>query len=199
MVLESDTPKPGYTGGIGEVRPYRGKAGTFDIAELGVQPENTGLIKSLHADGSFEGTVYVTPFHAHVAVATLKSAPTFTVPVAGTKVCDLPPLRAGSVIELTGITSDTVEVMEVSLTHQDLPLKGSAVLLRNLPAHHFVRVVYKVPLVLDKMALRLASRNAACSLAEMRVYHHQDQAVSLTRNVPDGTRHKGGVTFDVLE
>jgi hypothetical protein len=199
LAQESDLPKPGYAGGIGEVRPYKGKAGAFDIAELGVQTENTGLIKSLRADGSFEGTVYVTPFHAHIAVTALKSVPAFTVPVAGTKVCDLPPLRAGSVIELTGVTSGAVVGMEVGLTHQDLPLKGSLVVLTNLPSHHFVRVVYKVPLVLDKIALRLASRNGACSFAEMRVYYHQDQAVSLTRNIPDGTRHKGGVTFDVLE
>ncbi|MEI6233078.1 MAG: hypothetical protein WCT04_08495 [Planctomycetota bacterium] len=199
LVKESDIPRPGYAGGIGEVRPYKGKAAAFDIAELGVQAENTGLIKSLRADGSFEGTVYVTPFHAHVAVTTLKSAPTFTVPVEGTNVCELPPLRAGSVIELTGVTSGSIDEMVVSLTHQSLPLKGSAVVLTHLPTHHVVRIVYKVPLNLDNVALHLTSRTEACTLTDVKVYLHQDQSISLTRNIQDGNRNKGGVTFDVLE
>jgi hypothetical protein len=199
LAAESDTPKPGYAGGIGEVRAYQGPAGTFDIAELGVEAENTGLIKSLRQDGSFEGTVYVTPFHAHVGITTLVSKASFQIPTRTTQLCPVPGLRAGSVIEITFTNAAKPAAdIELHIVHNGIDLADDTVTLKSLIPGQHVRVVYKEPLILDGVTLGIVSHRAPVTIKDLRVYHHQDLAVSLTKGIMEGTRHKGGVTFDVL-
>ena len=194
LVAEHDAPKPGYAGGIGEVRPYRGPAGTFDIAALGTGPEKTGLIKSLRQDGSFEGTVYVVPFHAHVEVKTLASAATFQVQQEAVSLCTVPDLRAGSVLEITFTTTAApAGRLDVLLSHQGFVLPGNTVTLNNLGPGRRVRVV------LSGVTLAIAAQGGPTTLRDLRVVHHQDLAICLGKTIMDGVRHRGGVTFDVLE
>lgn len=66
-------PKSASSGGTGDVRAYTNGETSFNIVEIGSKPESAGLLKSVKADGSFEGTVYLQPFHAFVGVVDVAS------------------------------------------------------------------------------------------------------------------------------
>jgi hypothetical protein len=73
--LKKDNPRrPGLVGGTGQLRPIEYSTGDgtrrYDVVQLGHDPtaERNGLLKSVDEDGNWEGTVYLVPFHASVAV-----------------------------------------------------------------------------------------------------------------------------------
>ena len=66
-------PKSASSGGTGDVRAYTDGETSYNIVEIGSKPESAGLLKSINEDGSFEGTVYLQPFHAFVGVVDLAS------------------------------------------------------------------------------------------------------------------------------
>lgn len=66
-------PKNASSGGIGDVRAYVNGETAYNIVEIGSKPESAGLLKSINADGSFEGTIYLQPFHAFVGVVDIAS------------------------------------------------------------------------------------------------------------------------------
>ena len=61
-------PRSASSGGTGAVHAYINGETAYNIVEIGSKPESAGLLKSVNADGSFEGTVYLQPFHAFVGV-----------------------------------------------------------------------------------------------------------------------------------
>ncbi len=65
---ENEYPRSASSGGTGDVRAYVNGNTKYNIIEIGSKPESAGLLKSVKADGSFEGTVYLQPFHAAVEV-----------------------------------------------------------------------------------------------------------------------------------
>jgi hypothetical protein len=58
--------------------------------------------------------------------------------------------------------------------------------------------VHKVPLILEQLSLELVSTSGAGIIENLKVIRHQDQAINLTRNLMEGRRHQGGVTFALL-
>lgn len=67
MLQKENEPRTASTGGTGAAHPvYRGDA-SFDIVQLGDQDLN-GLLKSVKQDGSWEGSVYLTPFRSQIEV-----------------------------------------------------------------------------------------------------------------------------------
>ena len=65
---ENEEPRSASSGGTGDIRAYVNGETAYNIVEIGSKPESAGLLKSVNADGSFEGTVYLQPFHAFVGV-----------------------------------------------------------------------------------------------------------------------------------
>ena len=65
---ENEYPRYASSGGTGDVRSYNNGDIAYNIVEIGSKEESAGLLKSINADGSFEGTVYLQPFHAFVGV-----------------------------------------------------------------------------------------------------------------------------------
>jgi len=200
MIEKNDTPLRGYAGGIGEVRPYRGPGIQYDVAQLGTGESNTGLLKSLRADGTFEGTVYLVPFHAHVDVTTLLSKDAVSISTTETELCAVPSFRAGSVLEISFVPEvEPRGTIEFNLSHQGCALPGNRVELSNLKAGQKVRITYKVPLVLSNVSLTVSTMRGAVALNDLRVYHQQDMALSTTLGIKRGIRHKNGVSFDLIE
>lgn len=201
LIANDDRPKPGYAGGIGQVRPYRGAAGAFDIASLGTQPENTGLIKSLRQDGSFEGSVYVTPFHAHVEIAELRKPADTAVGAEGASVCVAEGLRPGAAIEIAFETAEASPGSEAALyfEHEGRVLDDKTVRLAGLRDGQRLRVVYKIPLPMGGVALRLAAPKGEFVARNLSAVLHQEQAVCLSLKIMEGKRHQGGVEFAILD
>lgn len=72
-LAEQNLPRPGYTGGTTSSVGVNANGKTYNIIQIGDGDDmnGQGLLKSVNADGTWEGTVYVVPFHAHVNITTL--------------------------------------------------------------------------------------------------------------------------------
>ena len=66
---ENEEPRSASSGGTGDICAYVNGETAFNIVEIGSKPESAGLLKSVNADGGFDGTVYLQPFHAAVEVS----------------------------------------------------------------------------------------------------------------------------------
>ena len=196
----ADKPIPGLAGGISAVRAYANTSGSYDIAALGCTENNTGLLKSLNADGSFEGTVYVVPFHNRVEVVPLLQKEKYTVTAKPAKLCTLKKVRQGCVIEIcfTVSAGSKADSLEVLLYRGNRKLPGQTTVLGSAGSGKKVRVVYKFPVIMDNVSFALVSRKGAAVLENLRVHRHQDLAVNSASGIWEGKRHQGGISFDVL-
>ncbi len=195
MLADHDTPKPGLAGGIGQLRPY--EAAGYDIASLGTGEAHTGLLKSIRADGSFEGSVYTVPFHAHVGIEQVAAAETLSVGPKVQTLASCEEARQGCVVEI-GFRVDSLADCDALQIETSLP--QSAVALTELAGGQQIRVVYKIPVILeDVLEVSISTDQGTAKLSQIRVIQHQDQAINLTKGIMSGQRHRGGVTFDILQ
>ncbi len=70
---ENEEPRSASSGGTGDICAYVNGETAFNIVEIGSKPESAGLLKSVNADGGFDGTVYLQPFHAFVGAVDVAS------------------------------------------------------------------------------------------------------------------------------
>ena len=68
---KENIPRSASSGGTGNVCAYVNGDTAYDIVEIGSGKDDAGLLKSVNADGSFEGTVYLQPFHAETVPVAL--------------------------------------------------------------------------------------------------------------------------------
>ena len=197
MISKHDTPRKGLAGGINEIRPWRGQRKSFDIASLGIGPSHTGLLKSLRKDGSFEGTVYAVPFHAHVNIEVLNEQNTTNLNPQTQELATIPHTRPGSVIEVSFKVNGKTDNLLIDFTHRGVKLSDKSIRLELLKGGQQVRLVYKIPLLMDEIKL-LASSDKNIIIEDLLVVHHQDQVINLAKKIMTGKRHQGGVTFACL-
>jgi len=195
-----NTPLPGMAGGISQVRAYTGKSGTYNIAALGCTDRNTGLLKSLNADGSFEGTVYVAPFHAHVDVSVLAEQASLVLSPEPSKLCALKDIRQGCLVEINFTLSrgQGSESIETRLYHAEVELPGQRTVLKKIDGGMRIRIVYKFPIIMGNVSIALVSPSGSLPIDGVQVYRHQDQSANLTLAMPSGQRHQGGVQFAII-
>ena len=197
MISKHDIPRKGLAGGIREIRPWRGKEQSFDIASLGTGASHTGLLKSLRKDGSFEGTVYAVPFHAHVNIEVLNEQKTTNLNPQPQEFATIPQTRPGSVIEVSFKVNGQTDNLLIDFTHRGVKLSDKSIRLEQIKGGQQVRLVYKIPLLMNEIKL-LASSNKNIIIEDLLVVHHQDQVINLAKKIMTGKRHQGGVTFTCL-
>ncbi len=80
---EENQPRPGYTGGTSGTLDVRQGDTAYRIVQIGegADSKQEGLLKSIDAEGNWEGTVYLVPFHTQMHVEKL---PAIKTPVSGT-------------------------------------------------------------------------------------------------------------------
>ncbi len=191
-----DPPRPGSTGGVGQVRPYRDGEQVYDLVTLGTGPQHTGLIKSVRADGSFEGAVYVVPFHAHVLIDTEAEYPRLTLD----RPLELGPfdgLDGGVQLELTFRAAGAGRLrFLVAHAGRELPGLGRDLAVTAEPREF--RLILRAQLPAEGIELRLEPIAGPVELTDLRLTRHTDQTVRVHRGQLDGRRHAGGVTFAIL-
>ena len=197
MIFKHDIPRMGLAGGIREIRPWRGKEQSFDIVSLGTGPNHTGLLKSLKEDGSFEGTVYAVPFHAHVAVEVLNQEEKLYLSTQPHELATIPHTRPGSVIEVNFRVLEKTDSLLIYFIHRGIKLRDKSIKLEQVQAGQQIRLVYKIPLLMKDIKL-LASSDKNIEIEELLVVHHQDQVINLAKKIMTGQRHRGGVSFACL-
>ncbi len=201
-LVSEDPPRPGITGGVGQIRPFDDGRRRFDIACIGTGPNRTGLLKSLKADGSWEGTVYVVPFHAHVDVEPLNVPSAANVesnrPI---RIGPLNTLDSGEQIEIVGRIRSRGTVggrLEVTVSRAGLNLPGLNHSNPASPEWKFFRYVLRNQLPTDNVQITLSSDRGRVELRELRATRQTERTSKLTQGKFGGVRHRGAVTFDVV-
>ena len=112
---ENEYPRSASSGGTGDIRAYVNGDTKYNIIEIGAKDESAGLLKSVKADGTFEGTVYLQPFHAAVEAVDLASGVTAK--------------GSGSLsYKITGKSTDTLnynDTVDIRLTAKPTVARGS--------------------------------------------------------------------------
>jgi hypothetical protein len=213
-LLELDQPRPGMTGGVGQIRAYQRDGRRFDLAVVGTGPNHTGLIKSLRRDGGWEGTVYVVPFHAHVEIVpvlaiasrTLKSGEALTA--GPLDHCD-----AGNQVELVfeARTSSRIQPQPshstapggsigIDVCNGKVPLPGLRTSMPVDPDWRYCRFLLRTPLPVDGIVVRMSvpDQSFPVEIRNLKVLRHNEAYARVHRGALTGKRHQGGVTFDIL-
>jgi hypothetical protein len=198
-LVEKEAPRPGMTGGVGQVRSVGTGDQAFHIACLGTGPEHTGLLKSLRKDGSWEGSVYVVPFHAHVEVERLPVTAQQVSVGQPVTIGPLEGLDSGSQVEVSFWAQAPAETkLGFRVERDGRPLPGMADAVTVGTQWRFCRFVLRVQLPVDKTGLVLTTDEAQVSLRDFTVTRQTERTPKLTTGKLDGQAHRGSVTFDVL-
>ncbi len=194
----NDKPRPHVAGGITKVVPHaRGKR-NMDLVGIGSVEGTTGLIKSIVADGSWEGSVYTVPFHSAVNVVKLQDKKMGTIKSGGLIRCFDPidKIRGGSVLDISFKCKGPSNLM--------LRLQANGFFLENQTASLDLdrsetnyRINYRFPHQVEDVALFFKSSRKV-TLYDIQIHLHEDQSARLRDSSFEGVRHKCGVYFDVL-
>lgn len=198
-------PRPGYTGGTTSLLNVMHAGRTYAVVQIGAGDDKEGLLKSVTKDGSFEGTVYVVPFHAHVNVTALameQAGLTYTSEA-------IKGLQNGDQVELTfdaaytgaGKASVTITVSEAGIVQE-----GSCVTFEIEKEQTAFRYVLSNQISPEDMAVSVtfsADDESALTVSDMVCVLETECVgrkyfVGGKQAYKDSEPHKGGVTFDVL-
>jgi len=203
-LVAEDPPRPGLTGGVGQIRAYSDGKRRFDIACIGTGPNRTGLLKSLKADGSWEGSVYVVPFHAHVEVTPIEAQATASLEASKTLTLGpLADLDSGEQIEIVCEArapgaSGTASRLKVAVTRAGVPLPGLSHSVPIGSSWRPVRYVLRNQLPVTDIRIEVSVVGGKVEIRGMRATRQSEQTAKLTKGRFGGKRHKGAVTFDVI-
>lgn len=198
-------PRPGYTGGTASMLNVRQTGTSYAIVQIGAGEDKQGLLKSVKADGSFEGTVYVVPFHAHVDVTEIamqQAGLTYTSEA-------LKGLQNGDQAELTfdaAYTGSGKASVTINVTEAGIVQSGSVVTFEIGAEPTSFRYVLSNQISPEDMVITVtftAGDESALAVSDMVCALETESVgrkyfVGGKQAYKDSESHKGGVTFDVL-
>lgn len=204
-LAEENRPRPGYTTGTDNILGVAQAGKTYDIVEIGQGDDAIGLLKSVSADGSWEGTVYVVPFHSHVNVTPV----TVTQSGDGVYVSDkIRGMQNGDQVEFTFdalYTGTGSARVTVGVRHAGYDVEAAGVvftLTGELTQYRYVLSNQISPEDLEVTFTFEADDKSAVSVGNItavletecvgRKYFEGDKAYL------SSVAHRGGVTFDLL-
>lgn len=197
-LVAEEKPRPGVTGGVGQVRPVRRGDRRFNVACIGTG-KRTGLLKSLNADGTWEGSVYVVPFHAAVEIAALPDVPTELAADGRWRSQALAGMDSGCQVELSGWARAQARAatLSISMERDGVPLGGMAQDVKLGAQWRFVRFVFRCQVPAEGLRLAL-STDAAVAFRDLLITRQTEQTPKVVKGQFDGRAHRGGVTFAIL-
>ena len=95
------------------------------------------------------------------------------------------------------MVKEKTPLLRMKMKHNGILLPDKTIRLENLNPNQEVRLVYKIPILMDSVNLILSSPQTT-KIRDLSVIKHQDQVVNLAKKIMSGKRHQGGVTFDCL-
>lgn len=213
-LTKENQPRPGYTGGTAGVIGVSTGTKQYQIVHIGEGPNSkkAGLLKSVADDGSWEGTVYVVPFHSQIETTELQLLPlegkcnTFTTGVLGT-------LKNSDQVEITFIAAaleQTDADVRIEVYNRNCLLKDSSIVYNLTSTMTPYRYVLSNQLYDDNLEIRITfhssgndepmqqiSINKLCGTVQREKvgfsYYHGSELAGLCK------AHEGGVTFDVID
>lgn len=200
-LAKRNEPRPGYAEGTTASMAVSAGDRKYQIVELGGNDNNTGLLKSVNADGSWTGDVYLVPFHSHITVENLSFG---TNARAGSTSSNIGDLQTGDVIEInflgsysgSGEATFKVEIVEDEVVNERLS-KSFALTGDVKP----IKYVLSNQVPLGNVKVMISFECSDYSAVNIESIEGSVQRESIARKYfGDFTaeEHKGGVTFDIL-
>ena len=216
MLMEDNEPRPGYTGGTTGALTVIQNGKPYTIVQIGAgsDSDSTGLLKSITADGKWEGTVYLVPFHTKQESAAIDALNTPTEGTANRfSTGDLKEMKNADQAEITFAARKTCEGrawVTIEVYHKGCLVDGSATvyeLTDTLTPYRYVlsNQIYDSGLevvvtfhseandgsmegiVVENLYGTLQTEAAGFS------YYHGSKAYRMSK------AHEGGITFDLLD
>lgn len=200
-LIKDNQPRSGNTGGtLGSIPVTIGDS-VYNIVQLGEGENQNGLLKSINEDGTWEGSVYLTPFHSHIVVEPISLG---TNARSGSRSAPINDLQTGDVIEVnfTGSYSanDTakliVEIYEDEVLNESLSetfvlskdVKNYKYVLSNQAVLGTVRVVVRFE----------CEKYSSVNIEQINGSVQRESVARKYFGDYTAEEHRGGVTFDVL-
>ncbi len=216
---ELNQPRPGYTHGTTDAHGVTQNGKTYNIVQIGAgaDSETEGLLKSVTADGKWEGTVYVVPFHAHVNVFDIAAIRT---PVEGDaytystgKLSDLVKyLKNADVMELTfkaAYSGEGKAYAHISVYNHGCEIPAAETVYELTDTTTPYRYVLFNQLYFDDVEIRITfstegGNNASITVTDMQGTIQQDTVYvkyfdKNPKSFKNSLPHQGGVTFDLID
>ncbi len=197
-LIEKNEPRPGYAGGTMATLAVNAGESSYQLVELG--DDDTGLLKSVDADGNWTGDVYLVPFHSHIFV---ESIPLTKDVRAGTASSQIGELQTGDVIEFNfmgtysgeGAAKLVVEFFEDDVLNERL----SAEFVIGSEARPIKYTVSnQVPLGTVKIKISYVCDDySAVTVDDISLAVERESIARKYFGDYTAEAHKGGFTFDV--
>lgn len=201
LLSEHDRPRPGMAGGVGQVVPVRSSQHEYNVAVIGYGEDKRGLLKSLSADGSWEGSVYSVPFRTQIEIEPIASR-------LGT-VSDARQVVVGPIDNMDGGSQLTIEVGFSRLNPSDVihyrvvsvatgkPLPGLTGSV-SLPIRESrLRFAMRGQLPMDSFTVEIDfPQSATASVLQSQL--EVEQIARIHRQIYAGRPHQGSITLALL-
>ncbi|NOY83069.1 MAG: hypothetical protein GXP31_18880 [Kiritimatiellaeota bacterium] len=201
-LVRRDLPRPGVAGGVGQVRSFRDGDTPVEVVSIGVGPGRTGLLKSVKADGRWDGRVYVTPFHAHVDVSVLPTASAMTVGKTPVAFGPFETVDPADVFEFSGLAESATNAdgaLLFRVFHHGIELPGLRVRVPVTARSRHFRFMLRVQIGAEDLRIDMRAEGGdRVALRNFSALRFIERAVRLRRGIFEGVRHEGGVRFDFL-
>ena len=202
---EENQPRTVNTGITKGAAAYEGGGLKFDIVQMSRPSDNgsigTGLLKSVKSDGSWEGTVYLAPFHADVEVVNIKMNGSAA---SGFTSADIDGLQCGDQIELTFIASYSGEGGRVRIRAYNggYLLAGAETVYDLYSGFTPYRFVFSNQLTPEKIRIEVTFENVDGGEVVVNNLFCTAQYENIAHKYfgdNDSAAARGGVSFDIIE
>ena len=213
QLIDANEPRPGYTGGTTNSVSVSLAGKQYNIVQIGAgaNSDSTGLLKSIDAEGKWEGTVYLVPFHTKVTSTAIEG---LNAPVSGTKnqfsTGVLSTMKNSDQAEITFNAKKTGNArawVEVAVYHNGYLLEDSVTVYELTNTMSPYRYVLANQLYESGLEVKITFNTEAgepmdsitvekmCGTlqTEMSFYAYYGERVSKNQ------AHQGGITFDLLD
>jgi hypothetical protein len=200
LVKNNDQPRTVVTGGISKIKPYEGDARQFNIAAIGQGANKRGLLKSLRADGSWEGSVYAVPFRTAISIQELSVGNSRSD--AGVRVLETDPivgLEGGEqiVLQVQGRATNGGE-LRFRVRHESGGyLPGYNQIVEASRESHKYGFVLRSQMPADRLVLSV-EMPSGFTVEKVTAQRQTDEVARPHRDDHEGIPHQGGVSFDLL-
>ena len=203
---KENQPRTVNTGITKGAAAYEGNGLKFDIVQMSRPSENgnaigTGLLKSVNADGSWEGTVYLSPFHANVDISNIKMSGSAA---AGFTSADIDGLQCGDQVELSFIAAYSGEGGRVRIRAYNggYLLSGSETVYDLYSEFTPYRFVFSNQLTPEKIRIEVTFENVdkgSVDVASLFCTAQYEDIAHKYFGDNDSSAARGGVSFDIIE
>jgi hypothetical protein len=195
-----DKPRTVVTGGISKIKAYESDGNSFNVAAIGQGDSKRGLLKSLRADGSWEGSVYAVPFRTVISARDLQV--TDARNFEGARVLETEPIsgiEGGEqfVVQFQGSSARGGEI-RFRVRHLDGGyLPGYDQIIKATASSRAYRFVLRSQMPADGLILSMEIPNDF-QPRDLSAQRQTEEVARPHRDDHEGIPHQGGLSFDLL-